>query len=597
MTTYYIGMNGSDDPSNPGTDIRHPFATFKPLMDRQIPLAAGHSVLFRGGDVFNNVPNVYPFDRTFKPVISGTGGTQTMPITIGSYQDPDTLNPNPAILYFKAPGGQPPIAGFEIDNAGGFTVTNLMLISLDSAAPGISTAPGVLFQHGGGTDYSYNKVLNVTVANFINGGGVAFLAGPTYNTGRYVNTQLDSLTIYGCLFGVYASNLTGVVNYQEFYNTFYLTNSNIHDNPGKSDSDMTSPSGHGILMYGGNKVLIDSNTFKRNGTQGSRVNHGGSYAVNLYTTQNGLVQRNDIESQRQTAGDSFSGDGGGIECNAGCNNVVIQFNFVFDCWGAPIVVTDDSGLTTQNIVARYNIFSANGTNPNLAPGRNGVQQIFILLQHVGPGLQVTLTNLFFYNNSVIGPSSGIGQRGMVYLGRSPNVTAGTISNVYIRNNMIYITATSSIAWLAQADDLSFISGVYCQQNSWYSASSDPHFMWGGDYTGSDTGAALAAWRATGQEKIAGADSGISQPPLPVNAGIYYSPASYKLQNTSPCINMGLNLFVATTGVPATPYNWDPFGFGYSGLPIGSPQDLFGNPVPRASPAKYDIGADQFVVSV
>jgi uncharacterized protein (TIGR03000 family) len=252
---YYIAANGKN--TNAGTSAAAPWRDDTNLRSRTF--YPGDSINFRAGDTFT-------LRRSLAPVGQGTA---SKPIAITSY------GRGHATLKFNGN-----ISGIVVANAGGYVISDLTIVGDKIDRAGVNDKSGIYFRHdGGGMDYNFLQVRNCTIQNFSNGAGIAVMPDyDQYDTGRYLNVTIDKCDISRCWVGVDASNFTHYLLYHQAYAGFSLTNCTIHDNPGKQEAG-DSPSGHGILLVGASNVLIDSNTFQHNGTQGSSPDRGGCYAI------------------------------------------------------------------------------------------------------------------------------------------------------------------------------------------------------------------------------------------------------------------------------------------------------------------------------
>jgi hypothetical protein len=146
-----------------------------------------------------------------------------------------------------------------------------------------------------------------------------------------------------------------------------------------------------------------------------------------------------------------------------------------------------------------------------------------------------------------------------------------VQHVHIRNNIFETEGTTQLVQVT-ATQLDGAVDLLFQGNTYFAHSGGFKIVWG-----ASTLTTITSFRSKGQEVLSGKNVGFSGDPLlvapgtagTIGSGSLTSITAYKLQNTSACINTGLNLLSA---------------FGVS---VGT-HDFWGRAIPQG--AGYEVGA-------
>jgi hypothetical protein len=272
---------------------------------------------------------------------------------------------------------------------------------------------------------------------------------------------------------------------------------------------------------------------------------------------NGIViQHNEAYNNR-----SKTRDGGGFDLDGGTSNSVLQYNYSHDNAGAGLsIISFPYNRPTYGNVIRYNI-SANDSRS--------------ALEHGAVLIHGQIKDTLIYQNTVYLDASGLGgvQQAALQvepLGRwAPGSPQPEGTRVL---NNLFTTADDLPVLRVTADT----AGVTLQGNAYFASGAQPTFLWGGGTFGDPD-----AWRAaTGQERLNGADVGLSadprlarpdHPPTVDDPDQLAAMTSYRIAASSPLIDAGVNLDGILGGAVVD-------------------QDFFGRPVARGRGP--DIGAHE-----
>jgi hypothetical protein len=523
---YYLSATGSDN--NAGTSLSEAWRTISKV--NETAFKAGDRILLEGNQTF--VGNLY-LDATNCP------NSPENPIKIGSYgEGRATIDGGTGTAIF-------------IYNCGGVEISMLKLIGSGqqlSEGNGIKVftdLPGdVKLEH---IDISY-----VDVSGFREG-GITIEA----NNGRtgFRNTRITNSKVHDngdggiSISGFYSAALKGYPN-----EDVYIAGNKIFQNEGKPGKIHLN-TGNGIVVGGSDGAIIEHNVAYNNGAENS-WDKGGPVGIWAWDSNDVMIQFNESHHNK-----TKSIDGGGFDLDGGVSNSIIQYNYSHDNYGAGFLVATFGGARpTKNNIIRYNISENDGRN-------SGYAGIFLFRDdgiEVGP-----FEDLKIYNNTIyITPAPGR-QLGDPAAFKS---VGKDIKNVKVFNNLFVTTRGAKLISKSQGGtDITF------QGNNYFSS--------GDVFKIIDSGItynSLDAWRsATGQETVDSENVGMTVDPLLINPGaggnigdsnIPEALTSYRLQNTSPMINAGLD--------PHKLFDTDP-----------GARDFYSNPIPQG--VSYDIGAHEW----
>lgn len=491
--TYYLSASGND--ANTGLTVSGAWQTIQKL--NTISLQPGDSVLFEGGSSFSG--NIY--------LNSNDAGTALQPVYIGSYGS--------ARATILAGNG----IGIDAYNCAGIHISNL---NITGAGATVNTAKGINFFMDVQSDLSFIRIDSCNVSGF-RGYGVQLGCWDT-NFG-YKDVRVTHVNSFSNgSGGMISYGFNDVINHKNFY-VAYCT---FYNNLGRADV-MDTNSGNGIVLSAIDGATIEYCEAYNNGELNNNVS-GGPVGMWFYLVKNGIIQY--CESHHNKTG---TVDGGGFDIDGGSQNCIIQYCYSHDNAGSGYLLAEfgSSVPFTGNII-RYNI-----SQNDVRKGVSGA------LAFWGVNSSHRVTQSQVYNNTV-------------YMNMS-NVTGGipaavrlmgnSFSQVKICNNIFY---TADGAVLLRADISVDSSTLHMVGNTYYSANSQPSFIWAGNVYNS-----LSAWKAVAptQERRGGFQYGIQGNPLltsPGTAGtiglanlqqlpLYLS--GYRLQQGSFALDAGLVLNV------------------------------------------------------
>jgi hypothetical protein len=364
--------------------------------------------------------------------------------------------------------------------------------------------------HGATGTSGFNNVMISNVVAHDNAGGNA-------NSTSGIEVQSGP----GYSFGLSAPSHTNVT----------ISNCTAFNNIGSAGQ--TNWSGSGIFIGQTSGGVIQNCVAHDNGSAGF-----GSVGIWTGDSKNVTIQFNEVYHQGTTAQ-----DGDGFDIDGGCTNCVMQYNYSHDNVGVgyQLYAYNDGSVTTwDSNTCRFNISQNDGSNnPNYDRGGIAISQD-----------SATMTNALVYGNTIynnISTSVGINVRNSMtgrvannifYAGASIDIVHATANALVFTGNDYFSTGTFSINWAGTA----------------YSS--------------------FAAWQtATGQEKIAGVNVGLTSDPMLINpgGGVIGLATAYKLQSGSPMVASGLDLNAQFSINPGTRDYFggaNPFGGSFSVGPAG-----------------------------
>lgn len=508
LSTYYVSPAGYD--SAAGTAVSAPWKTIGRVNAQT--LRAGDKVLFQGGKSFSG--SLY--------VPSREGGTFTSRVTFSTY------GAGRAIINS---GSKP---GIDVAQAGGIDISNLKFVGngmYNNASSGI-------YVH---VDWASKIVSGFNIKNVEVSGygreGIRFVSGGSNSSINDVNVSYSDShdNLYG---GLKANNnrISGMKNY-------VIDHVRAWNNPGSKTAGGVT--GSGIFLEGIAGARISRSVAHHNGKDGAAP-------VGIWAA---MGERVIIEYNESYANNTRTiSDGGGFDFDWDVKNSVMQYNYSHDNAGPGYILAGGTHYNTSNVI-RYNV-SENDGRKN---GRAGMQ------------LWGNVTNSQIYNNVVyITPTGSSNTAG--FYAHDSGTNGKRPQNVIISNNIFYTTNSTKV--LNITSGVAAYGSLKFTGNAYYTSGGTFKIQWGGTSYSS-----LTAWRnAKGQEKVNGIAAGYQGDPKLVAAGqgqtigdahILRSLTAYKLQSSSPLINIG----VTQPGTLASAIT-----------------DFWGDALPKGG--KYDIGVDE-----
>ena len=481
-----------------------------------VRLLPGDRVLLRGGDVFTGGLR---FD-------AGDAGSSTAPAAITSY--------GTGRATIAADTG----AGIYVYDTAGFTISNLALVGSGGGASGIvfySDLPA-------DAKLSYVRIDAVDVSGF---GRDGIEIGAWNNRAGFRDVRITNASAHG-------NARTGIFVYAQLpgsHEQVYVGHSRAYDNPGIATA--TSNTGSGIILSGVNGGTIERSVAHGNGRLCTAV--GGPVGIWTYDSNAVVIQHNESYANHTAS----SADGGGFDFDQNVSNSVLQYNYSHDNDGAGYLLAHAPlNDTHRGNVVRYNISQNDGRKNSYA------------------GIEVwgRTIDADVYNNTVFisPPPSGSPSAIRVW---NRGIPDRRVAGLRIRNNILITSGGLSIidvsATQASATELRF------EGNNYYASGSAMRLIWGASVYGT-----LSAWRASGQEMVAGVASGFSvNPQLNAAGGGATLDAAdrlemmdaYRLREGSPMIDAGLDLAARF------------------GIAVGT-SDFYGVGLPNGP--GYDVGASE-----
>jgi hypothetical protein len=483
---YYVSPSGND--SNPGTSTSQPWRTINKV--NSTTFASADRILFQGGQTFGG--NLY-FD-------SSDAGSLRFPITITSY--------GAGRAVVNAGLGN----GFYAYNVAGYRIQNINFVGAGRTS---NTSEGILFYNDlpGNTKLSFIAISNVDVSGFGNR-GISIVGYNNKSGFRYVQIT-DTVSHDNALAGIYiwgffSSTLSGYA-----HQDIYIGNCKTYNNTGVSG--LSSNSGSGIVVSNVDGATIERSVAYNNGSLNTA--NGGPIGIWAWDANNVVIQHNESHHNRTAS----ATDGGGFDLDGGVTNSVMQYNYSHDNDGAGFLLAQFSGARPfSGNTVRYNISQNDGR-------KNGFAGIH--LWNGGSGVK----NSEIYNNTIFLSPAAQGSARAIYF-QSPTV------NVHVRNNIFVTTGGLRLVEVVTGQ-----SGLLFQGNDYWASGASFAIRYSGvNY------ASLSAWsNATGQEKLGGNAVGLSLDPRLNNPGgggtlnnadLLEGLTAYQLQDISPLIDAGLDLF-------------------------------------------------------
>lgn len=515
---YYVSSSGND--ANAGTSPSTPWRTLSKV--NRFTFTPGDRILFQGGQSFGGELR---FDND-------DVGTQALPITIGSY--------GTGRATLSAGKGD----GIYAHNTMGFRISNLNVVGSGRTT---NTGTGVFFNNdlAGDVKLKFIRVDQVEVSGF---GKYGILIQGNKGKSGYRDVLIKNVIAHdNALAGIYVKGVFSQASTAYAHEDVVIGYSKAYNNPGMSGT-YRGHTGSGIVLSDVNRGRIERSVAYDNGWL-CNSKQEGPVGIWTWDSNNVTIQYNESYRNRVAGGK----DGGGFDLDGGVTNSLMQYNYAHDNDGAGYLLAQfpQARKFTGNTV-RYNISQNDGR-------KNSYGAVYMF-----GGIH----NSEIYNNTIYMTPPDRGSPLAI------KIDQDATTDVHVRNNIFQITGD-----LRLIDVSSGQSGLLFQGNDYFSSGAVFQIRWYGT-----TYPRLADWRsATGQERIKGMDEGLSVNPelqAPGNGGTLNNAKlldtldAYRLRNSSPMIEAGLNLTQLFGIDPGT-------------------RDYYGNSLPQR--AAFDVGANEFEV--
>ncbi|PYR88536.1 MAG: hypothetical protein DMF84_27965 [Acidobacteria bacterium] len=481
-----------------------------------VRLLPGDRVLLRGGDVFTG-------GLTFD---AGDAGTAKAPVTITSY------GTGRATI---AAGAE---AGISVYDTAGYAISNLVLVGAGG------DASGIVFYSDLAADakLSYVRIDSVDVSGF---GGDGIEIGAWNHRAGFRDVRITNTSAHG-------NARTGIFFYAQLpgsHEQVYVGHSRAYDNPGIATA--ISNMGSGIILSGVNGGTVERSVAHGNGRLCTTV--GGPVGIWTFDSNAVVIQHNESYGNHTAS----SADGGGFDLDQNVSNSVLQYNYSHDNDGAGYLLAHAPlNDTHRGNIVRYNISQNDGRKNSYAA-----------IEVWGRTIDADV-----YNNTVFvsPPASGTPSAVRVW---NAGISDRQVAGLRIRNNILITSGGLSLinvsATQAASTELRF------EGNNYYASGSALRLVWG-----ASTYSSVTAWRASGEEIVAGVATGFALNPQlnATGAGVRLDDAdrletvdAYRLRDGSPMIDAGIDL--------SAPLD----------ISLGT-SDFYGARLPNG--ARYDIGANE-----
>jgi hypothetical protein len=548
-TTYYFSESQGDD-HNGCMSVSAPCRSISKL--NSLKYVGGDMIAFRGGDTWTLTSDL--------PAIIGpnsTGRNQNyIPnrkiltiTTYGSGTCSPTAHVTSGCATFRLSGQSPMKGIWNIHNASNVLLENILVIGGTSSALKFQAGSGILIDNDQDSKTAGITVRNVGVEDDANLILVHVLSGTIDNLSienSYLAGSSRSETVDN---GILIKGNLSACTIQRNVIT------NIGGHPSSAPGYYGGGSGNGILISDGAKNCIVQ--FNHVSYFGGNVDScGGPAGIWTYIASNVTIQYNESDHGGPIAFTTGC-DWDGFDIDAGSSNVVVQYNYSHDNYGAGLNWYQcDRGINFQNDVYRYNISETDSSFLSMGAVAIG-------------GCNDTSTHGGIYNNTIYThgnrpPSAHLG----LCVDYSNNTDVLFANNICANDNndvMIYLYAGGVSKFAGRLEG-----------NDYYQANGQPEFR---GLSGSIL-KGLAAWRSSAGQDFKSVNSNprfvragkTGKCPSPDRQGPRPCPDHYMLGPGSPLIGAGLDLTLP-------PY----------GLRVGK-KDYYGNAIPHLIGSGYNIGA-------
>jgi len=515
---YYVSATGDD--GRAGTTIASAWRSMSRVNQQQ--LAPGDSVLFEGGRTFDG--QLY-LDRV-------DAGRSDLPVTISSY------GPNGPATISNAQG-----TAILVYDTAGVRIVNLAVVG---GGRDVNTGSGILFYNDLPGDLLLAGVYieQVDVSGF---GDYGIEIGGWNNRSGFGSVRIESATVR-------ENGSGGLLTYafqRAVHRDVYVGSTRAFLNAGFST--VSGNSGSGIVLGGVDGGMIERSVAYSNGWRSTASQ--GPVGIWAYDSNGVVIQFNEAYDNR-TGGPA---DGGGFDLDSGTSNSILQYNYSHGNDGAGFMLAHGRAdrVHAGNLV-RYNVSQNDGR-------RN---------KYGGIHLWGRITSAEIHNNTIyMAATASASPRGIDIGNRG--VEANDPEHVHLRNNIVQTTGSVRVV-SATLSVLDRSVDVRLEGNLYWPSGAAFRVLWRDVSYDS-----LASWRtATGQERVAGVDTGLTADPelrAPGSGPTFGSGAligglyHYRLTAASPAIDRGLDL--TTFGV------------------LPGPRDYFGGGSRRH--LGFDVGAHEF----
>jgi hypothetical protein len=552
VTYYFSESQGSD-----GNDCISPSKPCQSVSRlNSLEYSGGDTVALLAGDVWritSEAPGIFgPNSSLGKQNYTPNGSNLTI-TTYGSGKCNPIAGITSGCATFTLADNSPLTGGWIFDDASYLVFKNTLFIGRTAAAMGFQTGSGILIyneQSNSGRSVTIDNTGIEDVANLIRvdvpSGSLGDLTiENSHLAGSSPNATIDN----GVLIQGNVTSCTVQSN--------LITNIGGHDR--RVPRYYAGGSGNGILISdGATGCIVQFNAVSH---FGANVNScGGGAGIWTYIASRITIQFNESYNggpTRYTAGCDWNG----FDIDAGSADVVVQYNYSHDNYGAGFNWYQcDERSAFKNNIYRYNVSERDSSN--LAMGAVSIS-----------GCNNRSTHGAIYNNTIF-THGAITQSGSPYVAVCVNYFNDTdalfANNICVNDNgnvMVYLYAAGVAKFSGRLDG-----------NNYYQTRGSPQFR---DLTGSPrTG--LGEWQAASGQDIHSVSKNPSLNSVGNGKACYYSgtpsgpsscPSAYILQSGSPIVGAGLNLAQA-------PYN----------LSVGR-RDYYGSAIPHSFGTGYNIGAD------
>lgn len=491
-----------------------------------------------------------PNARTFMPgdtLFLEGGSTIAGNLYLSSEDGGDEANPVVITSYGTGTATilSPLFTAIYIEDTDGIVITNL---ELSSPQPSNLFHIGVFIYH---SDPSLSNLAGFRLSQLdIHGFNIGISVGGESSIMGFKDGEISHCHIHNCQeAGIFTWG-----GYSQFSDGLPHKNWWIHHNlveqiPGLADP--TRHSGNGIMISRMDSCVIEYNEVRFCGM--NNLHCGGPVGLWAFQASHVLIQYN--ESHHNSNGQGC--DGGGFDFDGGVTNSVMQYNYSHDNDGAGFLVAQYAyAPPMENLTIRYNISENDGEE-------EGYGGITVWTSEIGD--YPTINNVFIYNNTIYSSASSTSTAASIWNDDYVNV-------VFLNN--IFLTENNPLLEIEAEEGWTFLRNHY--------------HSYSGDFLIKDNGKShqnLLSWiKDSGAETMGNAYTGNEGDPLLTNYGTLgtvsdfsqlFSTNFYRLTDTSSLINKGL--LVSNFGL----------------IPAG--QDFYGNPALVGN--NPDIGAFESAIKV
>jgi hypothetical protein len=533
-TNYFVNsVTGSD--SNDGRTVATAWQTITKV--NAATLVLGNIVAFCGGQTFAGTLTL------------SASGSPVAPITFTSYGIGEAT--------ISSTG-----AGFSSDQKQYFTLSNLIFAGNGST---VSSSHGVDIKNSRTDNVQMNNIIVSGVTVHAYGlAGISLAGGTGAGSAGFNNATVTGCTVYDCIGNAVSNNAySGIVFAGRYgagltnpsFTNCLISNCLVHDCPGT-----TSPANWaviGITVVGAKGVLVTNCIIHDMAANGSSSSGSGGVGICTFDTENVTIQFSEAYKIHYIV----RSNGVGFSLAGGNKNCVIQYCYAHNCDGpgfSCISYNDGSVLSSPSATVRYCIGENNGNNLT-----GDYKSAGILLENDTSATAVfNAYNNTFYNTD---QTAGVTTLVELYMQNAAGCSGHISNNIFYAAGGCKFTATTG-------PQSTTPTNLVFAGNDWFTNSTTT-FVWLGV-----TYMSFAAWQtASGQEKIAGVNVGLTSDPMLVSPGAggtvggytTAQPSAYMLHIGSPMIGAGLDLNAQFSISPGS-------------------QDLYGNTIPRGS--LFPVGA-------